>query len=271
MKIIIPLFDFASEDNKEYNFKCRPYSIKQLDFSNEVPNIDLFSKQDIRFMKCKEWGIVIEGNIPPNYEEEINLLLIALRIATKRSAFIKYMLCKEKIALNKILHETMTHILEDEPAIVNYSVLNNVNEYFDQLLEMNVISHRTHNAIYFLYRAFHTTHWVDSFIFLVSFLESLFSKDDKRGATRTICTRVNNFISDPNIVTYDIMEKLYDVRSEMVHGKINLTNNMPQENLKDLKSLENISIAVLEKFIENNLYESYNTKEQREKLLMNYS
>lgn len=136
---------------------------------------------------------------------------------------------------------------------------------------MNVISYRTHNAIYFLYRAFHTTHWVDSFIFLVSFLESLFSKDDKRGATRIICTRVNRVINDSKIVTYDQMEKLYNVRSEMVHGKIDLTDNMPKENLEDLKSLENISIAVLEKYIKNNLYESYNTNEQREKLLMNYS
>lgn len=264
MKLTIPLFQYISDDEKEFEFSSRPFSIGRIDIKHDIPKIDLFSNQDIKNIQQVEWCIIIDGKIPENYEEEINLLVMAFRIVTRCNVFAKYILCSSEISKNRRINEVITYIIEDNCAIVNYSELTNIDKIFSRILEMKETSDRTQNALYFLYRAFHTTHWVDSFIMFVCFLESLFSKDKIGGVTKTICTRVNNYIKDPKIVTYQSVENLYNLRSDMVHGRIITSNRSSSYNLVELKKLEDLAIHIISKMLLSQDYNYYENKNCRE-------
>ena len=51
MRIVMPLFDFSKESPEEYVFSGGKYALRKFDAADEVPDIELFSGQDIGVME----------------------------------------------------------------------------------------------------------------------------------------------------------------------------------------------------------------------------
>jgi hypothetical protein len=147
-----------------------------------------------------------------------------------------------------------------------------INKGFQSLIDMDGISIRTHNALYFLYRAFHSIKWMDAYILLVCSLESLFSRDKPGGATSAITTRVSSLLNSKPRCTKKDIEDLYEIRSRIIHGNIagpELDEAVEdrEANLENLNHLEYVAIECFKELAENGFYKHYSDKTSRDKFM----
>jgi len=266
MRIVMPLFQFSCLDIDHFVFAGNQLTLQKFLPDNDIPDVDLFSRQDLQYMDLESWAIVFDDDDIEEYKSKVNLLLLSFRLFSKgKPPFIKYRLCKDDIRLCRRLTSTMTYIHEFENQRLPYSRddIEIVDKGFQSLMEMDGVSTRTHNALYFHYLAFQTTHWIPSFMFLMNALEALFSKDKSGGATRTICTRVSSFLGSKSRCKYEDIENLYEIRSRIVHGNL-VASKAPGENLKHLEQLRFIAIECMRKFLTEKAYLHFKDKKARD-------
>jgi hypothetical protein len=153
------------------------------------------------------------------------------------------------------------------PRQVTFGQLEQVNAGFERLLEMDAIdsvSNRTHNAIYFMYGAYFTAgHALYLFVLLFTVLEALFSKEEGGAATRTICERASSFLDSQPRCTYSDIERLYNIRSELVHGRRRASES--GENLADAHELEFLVTECMKKMLAERIYVKYKDVAEKEK------
>ncbi len=94
-------------------------------------------------------------------------------------------------------------------------------------------------------------------------LESLFSKAAPGGATEAITSRVSSLLGSQTRCTKSDIEKLYDLRSKMTHGRLEVSDD-PGENLKYLEHLEFITVCCFREIVKRNAYVHYATKSARD-------
>jgi len=259
----MPIFDLRQIEC-EFDFHRAEYSLRQIDVNKEIPDIDLFSKQDRYNMLCERWAIIANDAALERYKTELNMLLMSFRIFTQTAPFIKYRLCLEQPSLCRILRDTVSVTYPEKTVKqISKSKLILVDSGFKNLLEMQKTSNRTVNALYFLHRAFHLNIWIDAFLFYINALESLFSKNRYGGATKTICSRVTSFLADESICKYEDLEKLYNLRSAMVHDRMEVRPD-PEENLNFLALLETVVTNVFRKFLTERIYQNYPDENSKE-------
>lgn len=260
-------FEFVFGDDK--NGKC---VLREFSADNEIPKIDLFSEKSIQEMKDAQLALVVENTVE-KYEEKVILLLLAFKIYRfevygSAPLYIKYRLCKEDKFLCSIIYETMESNSANLSRKITRAdkseldVLNTINNGFLKLLEMHPVSNRTRNALYFLCRGFFTTRWMDSFIFLTCALESLFSKEGGGAATKTICSRVSKLLCEKDECKYENVERLYNIRSEIVHGRIGEEHK--EENLINLSKLEYVITECMKKILDEKIYLIYENTTEKE-------
>jgi hypothetical protein len=194
------------------------------------------------------------------YKQDINRLLLSFKIHTLGRLFIKYRLCTDDTSLCSVVVEKMNFILPGRSRRqISFEQLKQVNVGFERLLEMDAIqsvSNRTQNAIYFMYGAYFTaTHALYLFLLLFVVLEALFSKEEGGAATRTICERVSSFLGSQPRCTYTDIERLYNRRSELVHGRRKATES--GENLADAHELEFVVSECMKKMLAERVYLKY--------------
>jgi hypothetical protein len=240
MKIVMPLFEFKYRGPKEFNFSGKQLSIEKFNPSQDIPNSDLFSKQDIKSMKSASWALVFDHDNLVGYRIKCNLLLLSFRIFSKgKSPYIKYRLCQEDDRKCSRLSSPMVYIHEFEENSFEYSDadLSLIDSEFMALTEMDEVSIRCHNALYFLFLAYISIHWIERFMFLMNTLEAIFSKYERKGATKTVCIRVSSFLDSREMYKCEDIEHLYYIRSDIVHGRIKAKEDA-LENLKELLHLQ---------------------------------
>ena len=269
MKIVMPLFQFGYLDSEPFHFSGNQLWIKKFYSDKEIPKTDLFSKHDTDHMDLESWALIFDHDDTTRYRSKVNLLLLSFRLFSRgKPPFIKYRLCKEDIRECSRLTSTMTYIHEFEGKRLPYSKddLFAIDTGFEALVEMDAVSTRCHNALYFLYLGFHTIHWIESFMFLMNSLEALFSKDKSGGATKAICTRVSSFMDFRSRCEYDDIEHLYDIRSRIVHGNI-VANEEPGKNLEELHHLQFVVIECMKKILQEKVYLKFIDKKTRDSYL----
>jgi len=265
----MPLFQFGYLGSEPFYFSGNQLSIENFNAAEEIPNVDLFSKYDVDQMDLESWALVFEHDDIVGYRSKVNLLLLSFKIFSQgKPPFIKYRLCKEDIRQCSRLTSTMTYIHEFEKERLPYHKedLSVIDRGFEALVEMDAISIRCHNALYFLFLAFNTISWIGSFMFLMNNLESIFSKDKPGGATKTICTRVSSFLKLEPAYEYEDIEHLYEIRSRIVHGNI-VASEKPGENLKELYYLQNVVLECMKKFLSEKIYLKLRDKKSRDSYL----
>ena len=265
-KIIMPLFDFYNKEKVEYAFLDGRYKLERFNPIDELINEKIFSEQDREYISLERWAIVVDNAESYNYKEEVDILLLALRLAKKCRAFIKYRLspnCKKRVSR---LCDTVQFTLKDDTTReIEKSDLDKADEIFNKLIEMREISPRTYNAVNFLFKAYHSRQWLDAFIYHMMCLESLFSKEQKGDSERTICLRVSVFLFDKYGTKYNDIQPLYELRSKLVHGTFALNEETPpEENLAILKKLEDLMLDVFRLFLDQNIHKLYIDVKEKE-------
>jgi hypothetical protein len=259
----MPLFDFRYRGLQEFVFEGGKYALRNFVANDEIPPTDLFSKVDIWYMEMEYWAIVAENSDLSKYKEEINLLLLSFKICKPSFLFIKYRLCKEDTTLCSRLNDTMHYISPQEELITNDD-LKVIDERFSNLLKMDAISHRTHNALYFMHRGLCSGEMIDTFVFLMMAIESLFSKEDPGGATKTICSRVSKFLGCKARCGDEDIKKLYTLRSKIVHGKVVVDDEI-KGRLPTLYELEYVLRECMKKMLDERIYLKYGNDKEKEK------
>lgn len=265
MRIVMPLFDFCNESSQEFKFGDGKYALRKFVADKEIPKIDLFSEQDIDYMGMESWALVAQDPDIKKYKQEINILLLAFKIYKFARIFIKYRLCKEKPENCRRITETMKLVLPEESnRLITFEDLKIVNGGFLNLLQMDAVSNRTHNAIYFMYRGFLSDKMIDSFVLLMCAIESLFSDERRTGATKTICSRVSSFLDNKPRCKYKDIYELYDLRSKIVHGKIAVEDDI-KGKLKVLYDLQYVLIECMKKNLNKQIYNVYSDVQKKDR------
>lgn len=270
MKIIMPLFYFDLKDIDVYSFDDTGISIAPFNKS-EIPKTPHFSELDLIHLSRDEapWAMIYDSSDVEEYKVKVNILLLAFKIfCGKRYPFIKYRLCSESPSFCSTLYDVITydysHPRTEKP--FNPTDLDCIKEGFLSLIEMDRISIRTHNALYFLYSAWHNTKWMDSFILMMCSLESLFSRDRPGGSMKAISTRVASLLYSKSRCTKGDIVDLYKIRSGLVHGNI-MASDAPDVNLKKLNHLDFVAVECFRAIADRKLYNEYSDKQSREKLM----
>jgi len=264
----MPLFDFINRDKREFAFGDGTYCLRRFDPDRDVPKGKLpgLSEMDREYMKRESWALVAENPDLATYKEDVNRLLLSFKIHTLARLFIKYRLCGDDLSLCNVITEKMSHILKAKsPREISTEQLTLVNTGFERLQEMDAIdsvSNRTHNAIYFMYGAYFSVGHADYlFVLLFTVLEALFSMDKGGAATKTVCERVSAFLDSRPRARYADIQRLYNIRSELVHGRRRASESA--QNLADAHELEFIVTECMKKMLAERMYLKY--KDETEK------
>ncbi|MCP3957762.1 MAG: hypothetical protein GY719_07905 [bacterium] len=222
-------------------------------------------------MKLESWCLVWDDANISNYKAVVNLALIALRLCAEQKSstpFIKYRFCLEQPKFSSYLEETMTtnYATIERRQLYDRDSLDEANEVLSALLRMDEISTRTHNALYFLFRGLHNVHWSDSFLMIMTSLESLFSKDKAGGAIKAVTSRVASLLDSRSRCTIADIESLYDIRSRLVHGHFDARADQGK-NLEHLAHLEYVASQCFRELLRNDKYEWYSSKEKRDRFM----
>jgi len=270
MRIVMPLFNFINGGGREFEFGDGTYCLRRFDPNSDIPKDDTpgLSAMEIQWIMREPWALVATDPDLTTYQEDVNRLLLSFKIHTLGRLFIKYRLCVDDTSLCSVILETMKFILaEKSPLAISFEQLNQVNIGFERLQEMDAIdgvSNRTHNAIYFMYGAyFNARHATYLFVLLFTVLEALFSKEGGGAATKTICKRVSGFLGSQPRCTYSDIERLYKIRSELVHGRRKTADS--NENLADTHELEFVVTECIKKVLAERLYLKYKDVNDKEK------
>ena len=274
MREIVPIFGHNSFDSEllPFNFGAEGVRLNTHDKSM-VPiskNISEYSSSQI---KSAHYSFEFEGINKDIAMHDITLILLSCRITqSMTSPYIKYRYTAGLENSGVILTETPTtnetHLKKQK--YYSDECLNQVKDMFLGLKSMEFVSERTANALYFVSRELYSQHWIDSFIFLSSAIESLLSKDKAGGATKAIVRRLAYFLSEYNVEEQEI-SNLYSVRSEFVHGRYRYEPDKQQDNLELLGRMEQLTYWLLKKYVSEALYNHYETKVRRDKFLGNIS
>ena len=214
-------------------------------------------------MRQEDWALIAIDPDLKKYKEELNFLLLAFKLYKRSRLFLTYRLCKDDTNLCKRISETMQSILPEKSySPITFDDLKVIDKGFSNLLRMDSISDRTHNALYFLYLGFFNSHWFATFIFLMSALEALFSKEERGEATKTICLRVSSLLNSKPQCTYKDIDLLYDIRSRMLHGNIKVSD--PPTNLGNLHHLEYVVTECMRKILDEQIYLKYSDTGEKE-------
>lgn len=269
MRVVMPLFDFINRDEREFAFGDGTYCLRRFDPDRDIPkeHIPGLSEMDREYIKLESWALVAENPNLTTYREDINRLLLSFKIHTLARLFVKYRVCADDMSLSTVITERMTHVLAGKsPREITAEQLEHVNTGFERLQEMDAIhsvSNRTHNAIYFMYGAYFTVgHVAYLFILLFTVLEALFSKDGSGAATRTICERVSSFLDSQPRCTYADIQRLYNIRSELVHGRRRISEST--QNLADAHELEFVVTECMKKMLAQRIYLKYKNATEKE-------
>jgi len=269
MRIVMPLFWLSLEKIDSYPFDDDRMFIAPFDVG-EIPKIPLFSEQDLRHMSEEApWALIYDSSDLKGFKSRVNILLLAFKIfSEKRYPFVKYRVCFEDHSLCARLNDTITYNYSHPRTAGRFDSddLVRIRDGFLSLIQMDQLSMRTHNALYFLYRAWHNPKWMDSFILMMCSLESLFSKDRPGSATAAITTRVSSLLSSKPKCTKKDIEDLYELRSRMTHGNIEASDD-PGVNLGALNHLDFVTVECLRALVQRNLYKEYSNKGSRDKLM----
>ena len=269
MRVVMPLFEFQIDpDSLEFVFSDGRLSIRRFDDDKHLSDLDIFSKQDRRDIEQERWAIVAEGDDLSGYETDISMLLMTFQLLSNRiTPFIKFRLSEDH-GLARRMNDTAMHIRLRGYLYQTYSFKDfpHIDAVYMMLRKAEQTSVRLKNAFYFLYRAFHSYQWVDSFLFYMNALEALFSLDTKGPATKTICERASKLLKAPKKWSEKTIEDLYGVRSRIAHGRLEARPNSIT-NLRLLKKMERLTKLCFRKLIDRNSFQHFTTASARDRFM----
>lgn len=177
----------------------------------------------------------------------------------RTKVFIRYRIDDDRNIVSKIRDDYPFVTSSDVTSIINDEEFKRVSEIFGGLNFFKNISTRTSNAAYFLGQAYRSRKWLEALLFYVCVLETLTSSADREGGiTEKFVNRIHNFIG------YDkaSLKKIYDIRSELVHGRYKW--NSKDETLRLFRIAEEVCRSVFMRILsDEKILDSFKNDESR--------
>jgi len=266
----MPLFQFSYSGNR-FQF-TDDYSLEHFDHEKDVSQ-DLagLSELDVSHISLENWAL-IANSTNENYRSEFNLLLMALRIYVQSNAFIKWRFCKEDSDNSVRIgdYERFRNLAMTSSRSIEEEGVSAVRDGFLNLLEMDGVSDRTKNALYFTWRGLCSRKHIDAYIFLVCAIEALFSNETPEDTTKILIKRTQKFLSGIKGFGGDQIKRIYKIRSDMVHGRIPHTDKDSEQakhNIENLGKMESLVFTCIKKMLDEKIYLRYKDIDTKEKFL----
>ena len=276
MRVAMPLFEFQyidSDEFKEFMFSDGRLSLRRFtdaQLAADGAGKALFSEQDRDHINLERFALVAESSILKEevYRQDVSLLLMAFRILGDRiTPWIKFRLSHDADLCSR-LDETEHHIRLPRYLYQVYTDADFplIDKAYMMLRDAEHVSTRVKNALFFLYKAFYSVHWLDGFLFCMNALEALFSLDRGGSATETICRRTSALLGDPTNWSNSTIKDLYRIRSDITHGRIEASPNS-EDNLRLSEKMERVTKLCFRKLIAIDAFKHFATPSSRHSFL----
>jgi hypothetical protein len=268
---IVPIRNFKIHPtSRKFEFifdKNLKLKLKYFSYEDHMERVDAdeYSIFDQMQLKVKyNWGIRFDCNLTKlnTYIENINLLMLAFRIFDEADCSFQYILNVSnthssiknidnwKRSINTIKH----------PSNFKIEDLIKIKEGYLRLQKFFSISARTKHCIQFLYLGYISFYWMQGFILLMTSLETLVSPNIRsEKITSIIISRIMKLLTDKSICSKTQLDKIYDLRSKIVHGKITTDIEM-KKVMPHVVRLQKVVLSVFNNILQNNLSNIYCNK-----------
>lgn len=152
--------------------------------------------------------------------------IICCRLLKRTKVFIRYRVDSSN-EIRKIRDDYPFVTARNATPTIKQQEFKRIAKLYSALDKFKIMNKRNANAVYFLGMAYRSRGWLESLIFHVCALETLTSAPNREyNITETFKNRIHNFIGyDKNK-----LETIYNIRSELVHGRH--SHKSGKENLK---------------------------------------
>jgi 2-methylcitrate dehydratase len=289
LKFIIPLYFFNYRDlgDKLIVTKDDVINIKEFDIDNNLKiknfnleeiedfSFTLLSKNDIEELKNCRWAINYECAEKEFvlYYRKINILLLAFRILKHAGVGAKVALCETSRQDYENYWDNWLPALRLKipSAVKDFSTqeLNDIKNTYKTLIDFQNFSFRTKHAVNFLFLAYTSYYWMEVFILLMTSIETLVSPSDEKQITTRIMKRLRGLIKDSDICSKTKLEKLYNLRSNIIHGRV-VENTDFEEHKSELNDLQMIVLTAFNKIISTDFSSIYSNEKSKEEYFMQF-
>lgn len=260
MHAIYPLFDIKTDS---FDPKDITDGIRVL--KNDVEIDKLYSvnlsKEDKHHIENAELCLSIDKNRYSPKKASI-AFIISCRLLKNSKVLIRYRIDDDRNIVSKI-RDDYSHVeSENLTPVITDQEFKTVSTLFCGLTLFETLSIRASNAVYFLSLAYRSNKWPEALLFHVNALETITSSVNRENRiTKKFVNRINNFIGyDP-----EALKSIYDLRSELVHGRLRW--NSGDEIKRLLLVAEEVCRSVFKKLLlDNCLLASFRNDEERMKL-----
>lgn len=291
LKYIVPIFDFnyigenhASKESWSTNTSFfdnlkdltidDKFNIVLKNFIDPIIwdnyDIDVLSKLDRDYLSQSLCYFEFNCNKEEedNYKECLNLFLIANRIVLQNNIAIKYCICWDAPHTStKFADDWKYAIASDKDKYDNHEFnkieIMEVVRIYDLLKSFNKLSPRTAHAVNFLFLGYTSYYWMESYMLFMTSLEALFSPDKIGAIVPEVTNRVIKLIGDTNICSKTKFDKIYSLRSDIIHGKVLTDLNLSKE-LPRLQQLQIITLTSFKIILESDFLFNYKDEESKE-------
>ncbi len=189
----------------------------------DTPNISEIDRVTIKDAKC---CLSIDDSLFEPKEASY-IFIAASRLLKHSQVWVKYHFkASHKISISIDNYNFLE--VDDTTQTVTEDEVTNLCKLFSNLNRFSSISGRLRNALYFLSRAYLNYDRLESLLFLVFAMETIISAQQQElRSTDIFVNRIYNFTG----FNQDDLRCIYNVRSEMVHGRYNPQNRDVSLNL----------------------------------------
>lgn len=241
---IIPISKFSLDIN-DHNFifsfdEDLKISLKKFDYENDIERVDAddYSTFDQGQLKMKyTWGLRFDCSLKEfnTFIENINLLMLAFRIIDETDCSFEYILNVSNNHLSKKNLDIWKRSINTKKhsRFFTTETLRTIKEGYLKLQKFRLVSARTKHSIQFLYLSYISYYWMQAFMLYMTSLEILVSPDIKSDKiTSIIINRILKLIPNESICSKNQLNKIYELRSDIIHGKIIADIELKQEMSK---------------------------------------
>lgn len=217
-------------------------------------NIDLnsinkanVSKEDANHLKRPQLCLQIDEEVIPPEEASI-AFIVSCRLLKRTKVFIRYRVDSSN-QIRKIRDDYPFVTARNVTGIIKKEEFKKITTLYAGINKFRNLNKRTGNAVYFLGLAYRARGWLESLIFHVCALETLTSASNRENKiTQKFKERIHNFIG----YNENKLEKIYSIRSELVHGRY--SHKSIEENLKLNRIAEAACRKMFTKIFLNSVY-----------------
>lgn len=266
------IVDYGDSLNKipeDYIFFDKNIQLKNFNLKRDYPDedVEFFSPYEKREIQTCKWAISLteNKNNHSDYSQKLNLLLLAFRIYFNTDCFVKYKLCRDNIENDMKLHHIFLKTPSADKIITNFRLedIVIVDKCFKNIVDLFSISYRTRHALQYLYQGHIEYYAMSALILLFTSVESFYLPEGYVKIKEKLKERIPRFLKDEKIASENIIDELYTLRSDIVHGKIKIDLDM-KELYPKLLLLQKILHSTLRTIFDNNLIKIYKSEESKE-------